>query len=89
MASRFSLLRQQNFLEAMIPPGVSISYIKAKEVSAYRSDPTILMQEKLRSLPTKAFVLTTPVDRAARNVENVEKYTELYDQAGHMLMSFL
>ena len=49
----------------------------------------MLMQEKLRSLPTKAFVLTTPVDRAARNVENVEKYTELYDQAGHMLMSFL
>ena len=84
-----SLLRQQRFLKAMVLSGVSIVYSKAKEVSAYKSDFTMLMQEKLRSLPTKAFVLTTSVNRAARNVENVKTYTELYERVGHMFMSFL
>jgi hypothetical protein len=85
-----SLLRQQRFLEAMVPPhGVEKIYLKAKEVSAYQKDFKKLIQAKIESLPTKTLVLTTSLDRAARNVKYVKNFTELHQQRGHMFMSFL
>lgn len=84
-----SLLRQQRFLEAMVPSGVPIIYVKAKEVSAYKSDFTTLMQKKLRSTSTKAFVLTTSLDRATRSTKTSDEWLQIHQQRGHMFMSFL
>ncbi|THY17025.1 hypothetical protein D6D01_07581, partial [Aureobasidium pullulans] len=84
-----SLLRQQRFLEAMIPPHVLTLYLKANEVSAYKDEFSTLMRDTLVKIPTKAMVLTVSMDRAARGTETFEHFSKINEEAGHMFMSFL
>ncbi|KEQ83396.1 hypothetical protein M438DRAFT_346349 [Aureobasidium pullulans EXF-150] len=84
-----SLVRQQRFLEAMIPSGISIHYVKAKEVSAYSEDFLDLLEDKLIAISRKALILSTSVDRASRSAKTHEFCTKVHETAGHMFMSFL
>ncbi|THW62081.1 hypothetical protein D6D20_04546 [Aureobasidium pullulans] len=77
-----SLLQQQRFLEAMIPP-------HANEVSAYKDELSTLMRDRLVKIPTKAMVLTVSMDRASRSAETNEQFSKINEEAGHMFMSFL
>ncbi|THZ15304.1 hypothetical protein D6C89_09780 [Aureobasidium pullulans] len=77
-----SLLQQQRFLEAIIPP-------HANEVSAYKDELSTLMRDRLVKIPTKAMVLTVSMDRASRSAETNEQFSKINEEAGHMFMSFL
>ncbi|TIA33187.1 hypothetical protein D6C78_07738, partial [Aureobasidium pullulans] len=72
-----SLLQQQRFLEAMIPP-------HANEVSAYKDELSTLMRDRLVKIPTKAMVLTVSMDRAARSAETNEQFSKINEEAGHI-----
>ncbi|THY72191.1 hypothetical protein D6C94_06958 [Aureobasidium pullulans] len=72
-----SLLQQQRFLEAMIPP-------HANEVSAYKDELSTLMRDRLVKIPTKAMVLTVSMDRASRSAETNEQFSKINEEAGHI-----
>ncbi|CAD0084494.1 unnamed protein product [Aureobasidium vineae] len=83
-----SLLRQQRFIESLVPDGIPVSYVKAKEISAYKEDFLEVLSTELASIP-KAIVLSTSVDRISRNSKSCELLRIVHETYGHMFMSFL
>ncbi|THY37119.1 hypothetical protein D6C99_09911 [Aureobasidium pullulans] len=86
-----SLIRQQKFLETMIPNDLNryTEVLRASKVSASTSDFSSLLSKRLQEIDEPTLVLSVSADRMSRSVEDIAIFTDMSRSKNHVFASFI
>ncbi|THW85869.1 hypothetical protein D6D17_09146 [Aureobasidium pullulans] len=86
-----SLIRQQQFLEMMIPQDLRhrVEILSANQISASSSDFCSLLADRLSTIAEPTLVLSTSTDRVSRRAEDLSVLNQLSHDGSHVFTALI
>ncbi|THW56963.1 hypothetical protein D6D19_10562 [Aureobasidium pullulans] len=86
-----SLIRQQQFLEMMIPQDLRhrVEILRANQISASSSDFCSLLADRLSTIAEPTLVLSTSTDRVSRRAEDLSVLNQLSHDGSHVFTALI